>query len=170
MKHRGAHRPQEDEHRFRRQHDVIERVTEQLADADGNIGDPWRSVRLLIGMERSKRISPAMRAAGDRFHELFMLAHLDPLKAADMGRTGSGGGAMGYRGSIKARDEVARALAALGGPSSAAGCCAWFVLGCEYSLTQWGSREGWRGRAIRPEEASGMLIIVLDGLERHFSR
>jgi Domain of unknown function (DUF6456) len=168
VKHKAAYRPQEDEHRFRRQHDVIERVTEQIADADGNIGNPWRSVRLLVGMERSKRISPAMRAAGDRFHELFRLAHLDPLKAADMSRVGSGGRAMGYRGSIKAHEEVARALAALGGPSSAAGCCAWFVLGCEYSLTQWGSGEGWRGRAVRPEEASGMLISALGVLERHF--
>ncbi len=159
------------QHRFRRQHNAIERVADQITDADGNIGNPHRAIGLLTTMERAGRITPGMRIAGDRFHELFILAHFEPLHAADMGRVGGCGGAPAFSGSQKAKDAIHGALRALGDRShlsSPAGCCAWFVLGCELSLTQWARREGWGGRPISAHVASGILIGALGVLQKHF--
>lgn len=160
--------PGADEHVWRRQHDPVERVSDQIADAAGNIGNPWRAIGVLAAMERRGTITAGMRAAGDRFHELFVLAHLEPLHAADMSRVGYSSNGSAFRGNIGAADAINAALNVLGGHSAVAACCAWFVLGCEYSLRQWASREGWRGRPLQAHAASGILIASLGVLQKHF--
>lgn len=154
--------------RYRRRHGIVERANEQIADLAGDIGNPFRAISLLDAMARNGRISQEERCAGERFHELFMLAAFDPLRAADMGRVGGARYAPAYRGSQAAKDAVWAAVQALGGEASQGGCCAWFVLGCEYSLTQWATREGVRGRPIQTHAATGSLITVLGVLKNHF--
>lgn len=170
----------EDELAWRRQHGrVVRAVTllepdkatgkrPQIVDAEGQIGDPHRGLTLLGQWELDGRISSEMRMAGDRFHELFHLASLDPLHAADMGRVGGSPAPMKHRGSLGAREELHAAVRALGGMGSPAGTCAWFVLGCEYSLRQWGVRESWRGRPMHPTMAAGVLVGTLAVLRPHF--
>jgi hypothetical protein len=170
MKSKSRSVPQPDEHRYRRQHDPVEPVSDRAdtLDTEGNYGNPYRTIGLLAAMERNKRIEPGMRAAGDRFHALFMRACLEPLHAADMGRVGGGGEVAVIRGNQKAKDAVYAALNALGGEDTLAGCCARFVLGHEDSLTAWAQRERGKGRNISTENASGILIGLLPVLQKQF--
>lgn len=151
----------------RRQHDRVTRAPDQVADSDGNIGSPWRAEGLLARLERHGDIGPRERMAGDEFARLFQLAHLDPLRAADIMR-----GAPSYQADVhsadRARRQVGDALNALGGPASPAGSCAWFILGSEMSLRQWALRQGWAGRPIREQVAKGTLIACLGVLRHHF--
>jgi len=71
-------------------------------------------------------------------------------------------------GNVRAGQEVYEALQALGGMSSPAGSCAWFVLGCEMSLGKWAERERWNGRPMHQHHATGILIAVLGVLRGHF--
>ena len=151
----------------RRQHDRITRAPEQVADADGAIGSPWRAEGLLARLERHGDIGHRERAAGDEFGRLFQLAHLDPLRAADMSTPLQRPGTPALSGA-NARAEIHRALDSLGGLHSPAGCAAWFVLGCELSLRQWALREGWAGRPLREPVAKGILLAALGTLARHF--
>lgn len=153
---------------WRRQHGRIEAMSDQIQDADGKIGAPYRRLTLLDQWERDGRISKEMRFAGDKFHELFQLACLDPLYAADMSRSGASGVGSTHRGSLIAREGVHAALRALGGAASPSGCAAWYVLGCEYSIREWAVREGWRGRAVDQKVAAGILIGSLGTLAKHF--
>lgn len=168
MKAKPRTAPPPDEHKWRRQHEPVERVAEQITDADGKIGNPWRAIGLLAMMEARGAITPGMRAAGVLFHANFILAHLEPLRAADPGRVGGCGAVPVRYGSQAAKDAVCAALNALGGDDTLAGCCAWFVLGHKDSLTTWAARERGKGRNISTENASGILIGALDVLQRHF--
>jgi hypothetical protein len=154
--------------RWRKQHGRVIVAAEQIVDAQGNIGAPYRGLSLLDEWERSGRITSEMHQAGDEFHRLFRLACLDPLQAADMGRVGGCGARDKHRGSLHARDEVRYALEALGGFSSPLGSSAWFILGCEFSLRKWAERGIWGGRAINKDVAAGILIGALSGLQKHF--
>lgn len=151
----------------RQQHDRVTRDSETLADSDGAIGLPWRAESMLARMERNGDIGSRERHAGEEFGRLFVLAHLDPLRAADVLR-GDRSGNAGPQGTERARRRTLAALDALGGQSSPCGCCAWFVLGCEMSIQAWARREGWGGRPLRPEVAKGTLIGCLGVLARHF--
>jgi hypothetical protein len=68
-----------------------------------------------------------------------------------------------------ARELVWRAIIAVGGLGSAGGSCLWHVLGWERSLKEWALEQGWSGRRVSQETASGILIAVLGALESHFS-
>jgi len=98
---------------------------------------------------------------------LFQLAHLDPLRAADIVREGRGNGA-GPHGSERARRRIIAAMDALGGHGSPCATAAWFVLGCELSMREWAMREGWGGRPLREEVAKGTLVGALGVLAKHF--
>jgi hypothetical protein len=63
---------------------------------------------------------------------------------------------------------VWRALTAVGGIASPAGSCLWHVLGCEWSVRQWAQREGWGGRRVSEEIASGVLVGALGVLQAHY--
>ncbi|MGD6652191.1 hypothetical protein VWW24_22845, partial [Xanthomonas citri pv. citri] len=51
---------------------------------------------------------------------------------------------------------------------SAAGSCAWHVLGLEMSVREWATRQGWGGRPVSPPQAQGMLVATLGVLAGHF--
>jgi hypothetical protein len=42
------------------------------------------------------------------------------------------------------------------------------VLGWERSLKEWALEQGWNGRRVSQEAASGILIAALGALEAHF--
>ena len=67
-----------------------------------------------------------------------------------------------------AREHVWRALVAVGGPGSPAGSCLWHVVGWERSLKEWALEQGWNGRRVSQEAASGILIAALGILEAHY--
>ena len=67
-----------------------------------------------------------------------------------------------------ARDAVWRAVRAVGGIASPAGSCLWHVVGWGLSLKEWAQQQGWAGRRVSPEAASGILVAALGTLETHF--
>jgi hypothetical protein len=153
--------------RYRRQHNRVRRVEAQIADVDGEIGDPFVAEGLLGRLERNGDIGSRERHAGEEFGRLFQLAHLDPLRAAVIVREGRGNGA-GPHGSERARRRIIAAMDALGGHGSPCATAAWFVLGCELSMREWAMREGWGGRPLREEVAKGTLVGALGVLAKHF--
>jgi hypothetical protein len=58
-------------------------------------------------------------------------------------------------------------MAALGGFSSPAGSCVWHVVGLQRSVREWAIGQGWGGRAVRQEQAQGILVAALGMLARH---
>lgn len=150
----------------RLRHDRIERAEEQIVDALGQIGVPWRVEGLLARLERNGAISAVQRMAGEEFGRIFRLAALDPLHAADMGQRHVAG--YGNHASEWARMRVNGALDALGGLHSPCGSIAWHVLGLEATVAEWARREGWGNRPISPAVAKGTLVGALGVLTRHF--
>lgn len=152
----------------RLQHGRVERMAETIADATGGIGRPYVAEGLLAMLERRGDISPAQRQAGWEFMRWFTLAALDPLRAADIGQSRSAGLTTSPAFIEHARLRINRALDSLGGISSPAGSCAWFVLGLEMPMSEWARREGWSGKPIRAEVAKGTLLATLGVLVAHF--
>ena len=113
----------------------VERLTRPIADEAGHPARPYRSSDTLEQMVRRQTITPAMRQAGEDFRALFHLAHLDPLRAADLHRL-----PREARESTlsdrrhEARSKVYAAMTALGGISSPAGSCIWHIVGCEWTV------------------------------------
>jgi hypothetical protein len=152
----------------------IERIARPVADGFGRTGRPYRAIDTLAAMERRGSITPGMRQAGEDFRTRFAVAQLDPLSAFDISRVRSGrhstfpsGEQFGLR-IEHAREVVWRAISAVGGLDSAGGSCLWHVLGWERSLKEWALEQGWSGRRVSQEAASGILIAALGALESHF--
>ena len=158
----------------RRNHGVVERLNRSIADESGRPARPYRAVDTLAAMERRGSITAGMRQAGEDFRARFTVAQLDPLRAPDWSRPRD-------RGSIQfndddhpglrieaARDAVWKAIHAVGGVGSPAGSCLWHVVGWERSLKEWALEQGWNGRRVSQETASGILIAALGALEAHF--
>lgn len=148
---------------------VVERVPQAIADEAGRPARPYRAPDTLSVMLRKNTITAAMHQAGGDFHALFVTAALEPLRAADLLRLPDAGGevALSLR-QAEARKSVWRALKTLGGISAPAGSCIWHVVGCEWTLKAWAQREGWNGRSMSQEAASGILIGSLGVLQAHF--
>jgi hypothetical protein len=138
----------------------LERVRE--ADPDGRIVAHRRTVDTLGRMLRSGTIDQVMHDAGRDFEADFVLASLDPLRAASLLRVPGAGRApeLGDR-QLEARRRVHHAIATLGGHDSPGGSCVWSVLGHRMSLRQWALRQGWSGRPVRQEHAQGILVAAL---------
>lgn len=158
----------------RLRHGMVELLPATIADADGRPSRPYRAVDTLAVMERRGSITAGMRQAGDDFRQRFAVAQLDPLRALDLSRlslgdkpTRRGDSAPGLRVEA-ARTAVWRAIRAVGGIASPAGSCLWHVLGWERSLKEWALEQGWAGRRVSQEAASGILIAALGVLEEHF--
>jgi hypothetical protein len=151
-------------------HGPVERV-EGIADEAGRPARPYRAVDTLAIMERRGSITAAMRQAGEDFRAQFAVAQLDPLRALDIARLRVGGGS-GARAEPEgpglrietARAAVWRAIRAVGGLGSPAGSCLWHVLGWERSLKEWALEQGWSGRRVSQEAASGILVAALGAL------
>ena len=157
----------------RRRQGRVERLAQPIADAAGHPAQPYRAVDTLMVMERRGSITAAMRQAGEDFRARFAVAQLDPLRALDLShlriaeprlrREGDGPGPR----IEAARGTVWRAVQAVGGIASPAGSCLWHVLGWEQSLKEWAQGQGWSGRRVSQEAASGILIAALGALETH---
>jgi hypothetical protein len=153
----------------RRRHGNIERLPQAIADDQGRPARPYRVVDTLAAMLRKGTITAAMRHAADDFHAQFMLASLDPLRAPDLNRLPGA-----YREEpmslrqAEARTKVWQALTALGGIASPAGSCVWHVVGCEWTVKDWALREGWGGRPLSQETASGILVGALGVLQAFY--
>jgi hypothetical protein len=158
----------------RRNHGIVERLERPIADESGRPARPYRAVDTLGAMERRGSITAGMRQAGEDFRTRFATAQLDPLRAPDWSRLRVGGSS-GFRAGDEpglriegARDMVWRAILAVGGLGSPAGSCLWHVVGWERSLKEWALEQGWNGRRVSQEAASGILIAALGALEAHF--
>ena len=157
----------------RLRHGPIELVPAVIADADGRPARPYRAVDTLTIMERRGSITAGMRQAGEDFRQRFALAQLDPLRALDIGRLSQGDKPSGRGDHVPglrveaARGAVWRAIGAVGGISSPAGSCLWHVVGWERSLKEWAQEQGWAGRRVSQEAASGILVAALGALEAH---
>lgn len=152
----------------------VELVPAVIADAAGRPARPYRAVDTLAMMERRGSITAGMRQAGEDFRQRFAIAQLDPLRALDLSRLSLGDKptrrndhAPGLRVE-GARNAVWRAIRAVGGIASPAGSCLWHVVGWERSLKEWALEQGWAGRRVSPEAASGILIAALGALEGYF--
>jgi hypothetical protein len=152
--------------RERRRQGRVVRATEQLADAQGSIGQPWIAEGTLARLLRQHQIDAEQWHAGTRFAEAFDAAGLHPLRAAAMVRRIAGGDLP--HGAEHARRTVEEALDALGGIHTPLGSVSWFVLGLDLSLDEWRRREGWAGRALRHETATLALVGALGVLASHF--
>ena len=158
----------------RRNHGIVERLERTIADESGRPARPYRAVDTLAAMERRGSITAAMRQAGEDFRARFAMAQLDPLRAPDWSRLRVGTGSR-FRVADQpglriegARNVVWRAIQAVGGIGSPAGSCLWHVVGWERSLKEWALKQGWSGRLVSQEAASGILIAALGALEAHF--
>ena len=160
----------------RRNHGIVERLDRTISDASGRPARPYRFVDTLAVMERRGSITAAMRQAGEDFRDCFAVAQLEPLSAFDISRPRIGG-----RGGVKSMEEpgsrienarkvVWRATLAVGGLGSAGGSCIWHVVGWQQSLKEWALEQGWNGRRVSQEAASGILIASLGTLEAHFAQ
>jgi hypothetical protein len=158
----------------RLRHGRIERLDRAIADSRGNAARPHRALDTLAIMERRGSITAGMRQAGEDFRARFTMAQLDPLRALDLsqlrlGENRSQGGDEGRGLRIEAaRDAVWRAIQAIGGIASPAGSCVWHVVGWERSLKAWAIEQGWNGRRVSQEAASGILVAALGALEAHY--
>jgi len=158
----------------RLRHGPVELVPATIADSAGRPSRPYRAVDTLTIMELRGSITAGMRQAGEDFRHRFALAQLDPLRALDLSRLSlgdkpsrRGDHAPGLRAEA-ARTAVWRAVHAVGGIASPAGSCLWHVVGWERSLKEWAQEQGWAGRRVSQEAASGILIAALGALEMHF--
>jgi len=158
----------------RRNHGIVERLERPIADESGHPARPYRAVDTLAAMERRGSITAAMRQAGEDFRARFATAQLDPLRAPDWSRPRDGGSSRfkaedgpGLRIEA-AREAVWRAILAVGGLGSPAGSCLWHVVGWQRSLKEWALEQGWSGRRVSQEAASGILVAALGALEAHF--
>jgi hypothetical protein len=149
----------------------VERMSRPIADEVGAPSRPYRTVDTLAIMERRGSITPGMRQAGEDFRARFVVAQLDPLRALDISRLRVGDRAFRHERSQPglrveaARAAVWHAIRAVGGIASPAGSCLWHVLGWERSLKEWALEQGWRGRRVSQEAASGILVAALGALE-----
>ncbi|MGH7111145.1 MAG: DUF6456 domain-containing protein [Stellaceae bacterium] len=157
----------------RRNHGPVERIEQTIADGGGRPARPYRAVDTLAVMQRRGSITPTMRQAAEDFRVRFAAAQLDPLRAFDWSRLRSG--VLPRRFGVEdaglrteaARRQVWRAIQAVGGLASPAGSCLWHVVGWEQSLKEWACEQGWNGRRVSQEAASGILIAALGALEAH---
>lgn len=160
--------------RWRMQHGGF---TGPIREADPETGTPVvhrRAIDTLGQMLANGTITQEMHDGGAVFRTLFRAAALDgvcrspllrlPGKVAGPRPTAD---SVSERG-IGARHKIANALDALGGHDSAAGSCAWYVIGLELSVREWAIRQGWRGRPLSPPVAQGMLAATLSVLAGHF--
>ena len=139
-------------------------VGEPMREADPETGLPVvhrRTVDTLGQMLANGTITQEMHDAGAVFRRQFRVAALDQLRAMPLIRIPGGSGDSLTDRQVAAREQVAHAMMALGGFESAAGSCAWHVVGLECSVREWALRQGWGGRSVGHAQAQGMLVAAL---------
>ena len=139
-------------------------VGEPMREADPETGLPVvhrRTVDTLGQMLANGTITQEMHDAGAVFRRQFRVAALDQLRAMPLIRIAGGSGDSLTDRQAAARGQIAHAITALGGFESAAGSCAWHVIGLEHSVREWALRQGWGGRSVGHAQAQGMLVAAL---------
>ncbi len=126
------------------------------------------AVDVLGLLEANGTVTPAMRDAGRLFHAHFRAATLDSLRAAPLVRLPGGAKLTETERVVGAKRKVMAALEVLGGADSAAGSCAWHVVGCGASIREWAAQRGWNGRPVGHAQAQGILVAALGVLARHY--
>ena len=152
----------------------IEQLAGPVEDEAGHLARPFRAVDTLTAMERRGSITASMRRAAENFRVRFAAAQLDPLRALDYSRLRERGSGRANRVGEpglqleSAREQVWRAIVAVGGPRSPGGSCLWHVVGWERTIKEWALEQGWNGRRVSQETASGILVAALGALEAHY--
>jgi len=144
---------------------------EPIRDADPETRVPVahrRAVDTLGMMLANGTITQQMHDAGGIFRALFRSAALDGMSKSVLLRLPGTLGDTLSDHHMDARRKIGAALDALGGHESAAGSCAWHVIGMEMSVREWAMRQGWGGRPVAPPQAQGMLVATLSVLAGHF--
>jgi len=145
---------------------------EAVRSADPDTGTPVAhryAMDTLAVMLGNGTITSEMRDAGEMFRKQFRCAALDTLRAMPLIRIADGGGGdTTTEQQFRARERVAAAIDALGGPGSPAGACVWHVVGLESSITEWARRSGWCGRRIGHAQGQGVLVSALGVLAGHY--
>ena len=145
---------------------------EGVRQADPETGAPVvhrYAIDTLGLMLNNGTITREMHDAGAIFRRQFRMAALDTLRALPLIRIPGGGGVdTTTEQQFHAREKVAAAIDALGGPASPAGACVWHVVGLESSITEWARRSGWGGRPIGHAQGQGVLVSALGVLAGHY--
>ncbi|MGF1609328.1 MAG: hypothetical protein ACFCUQ_08030 [Kiloniellales bacterium] len=157
---RAQHRAVTDERPGRpgRQGPVVERLAQQIPDAEGRAGHPHRAYDTLATLFRNGSIDRDELAAGRQFEEAFRLARLDPLHASNPARIKASGVRDLSNGMVAGREAVARAMKILGGYASPAGSAIWWVLGCGHTIKEFAqATQLGGGRSLDEKTAKGVL-------------
>jgi len=165
---RGAHDTLAKPTRWRLQHGHFD---DGVRGSDPETGTPVlhrRAVDTLGLMLANGTITQEMHDAGDVFRRAFRLAALDRMPRSTLIRLPGGAGETLSDRGLDARNRIAAAIGVLGGQDSAAGSCAWHVLGLEMSVREWALHRGWGGRPVSPPQAQGVLVATLGALAAHF--
>lgn len=153
---------------WRRQHGDVETHPSGIDPETGTVTSRHRSVDTLGMMLANATISTEMHDAGVKFRVLFRAAHLASMPRSSLSWPRGQLSASASENHVAARLRVAEVVDMLGGHDSAAGSCAWHVLGCETSVREWAMRRGWSGRPVPSAQAQGMLVATLSVLAAHF--
>jgi hypothetical protein len=157
----------------RKRHDLIEQTKIDMVDGYGRLSEhrPYKSVDILMRMERRGSITTGMRYAGEDFRNAFRRAQIDPLAAIDLSRPFIDKDSRMISGRSRSDNGyVWRAILAVGGLGSPCGSCLWNVIGWEKALKEWALEQGWNGRRVSQDAAYGILIGALGMLEGYYQR
>ena len=139
------------------------------ADPKGEMVTHARAVDTIDRMRKAGTITRVMHDAARDFQAHFTVAAYDAIPPRDMVRVSGGGWTNDLTDNqIAARNRVARALGTLGGSASPGGSCVWHVVGLGHSLRDWAMRQGWSGRPIYGNQATGVLVTALGVLAVHY--
>ncbi len=153
---------------WRQQHSEFEPPSYDADPDTGRVITHHRAVDTLGLMLRNGTIGQELYDAGVLFRALFRKAAIDRVMTMAFLRLPGQRVDHLSETSVHARIKIANAMDVLGGHSSAAGSCAWHVVGLEMSVREWALRQGWGGRPVAPPQAQGMLVATLSVLAGHF--
>ena len=148
--------------------------TVRVTDPEGRPVTLVRTVDTLARMRKAGTITRAMHQAARDFQAHFTIAAHDTTDTASIVRVRRlRGEKMTWNDDltvrqIAARDRVHDALDALGGMASPGGSCVWHVVGLQSSLREWALRQGWNGRPMQLNQATGVLLTALGILAVHY--
>ncbi len=139
------------------------------ADPEGQTVAHARTVDTLARMLKAGTITRAMYDAARDFQAHFTVAAYDAMPPRNMVRVSGGGWTNDLTDNqIAARNRVVRSLGTLGGPNSPGGSCVWHVVGLGHSLREWAVQQGWSGRPMYGNQATGVLVAALGVLAVHY--
>lgn len=148
----------------RARHGPIELLPRPIKARPGEYAAPEIALDILASMHARGAITQDQRIAGQRFHDWFRLAQLDPLRSADVGRIKVDGGSSAHEISAageRGRREIAKAIRWVGGQSSSQGKCLWHVIGLEESVREWARS---RPQSTSNLNAAGIIAVTLERL------